>query len=202
MTTYRATTSAVAPLNSSGQFEALYPIAAQWQPLKRRYIGLLEGVPLDSAEARQARENQRLMEQLARQKPPPIEPPPDQRVRDCLARFESGQLDAWWHLNFELTLSSQSTHYLVDHDFLITKMHGWLSADEETRNTIISAAERYLRNAEPLVSEWLGTGSYKYSDYAAYRALILLRQTRREVYDGLDHDLWRKWAPLVAPSTG
>src|SRR5271166_892167 len=62
------------------------------------------------------------------------------------------------------------------HDFLITKMPGWLSADEETRNTIISAAERYLRNAEPLVSEWLGTGSYKYSDYAAYRALILLRQ--------------------------
>ena len=77
-------------------------------------------------------------------------------------------------------------------------MPGWIAANEETRNRIISAAERYLRNAEPLVSEWLGTGSYKYSDYAAYRALILLRQTRREVYDGLNHDLWRKWAPLVA----
>jgi hypothetical protein len=136
--------------NSAGQFEALYLIATQWQPLKRRYIGLLEGVPLDSAEAKQARENQRLMDQLARKKPAAMEPPPAQRVRDRLARFESGQLDAWWHLNFELTLSTHSTHYLVDHDFLITKMPGWLAADEETRNEIISAAECYLRNAEPL----------------------------------------------------
>ena len=55
-----------------------------------------------------------------------------------------------------------------------------------------------FKKHEPLVSEWLGTATYNYSDYAAYRALILLRQTRREVYDGLDHDLWRKWAPLVA----
>lgn len=138
------------------------------------------------------------MEQLARERPPPIEPPPAQRVKDCLARFESGRHDAWWHLNFELTLSSQSTGYLIDHDFLIMKMPGWLAADEEIRNRIILAAERYLRSAEPLVSEWLGTGSYKYSDYAAYRALILLRQMRREIYDGLEHDIWRKWAPVVA----
>ena len=31
-------------LNNAAQFEALYPVATQWEPLRRRYIGLLEGV--------------------------------------------------------------------------------------------------------------------------------------------------------------
>ena len=121
------------------------------------------------------------MEQLDRQRRPPLKPPPAERVKDRLTRFEAGQLEAWWHLNCELTLSPQSTHYGADHDFIITAMPGWRAADQEIRNRIIAAAESYLKSAEPLVSEWLGTNEYKRSDYAAYRALVLLRETRRDL---------------------
>ena len=40
--------------NDPAQFESLYAIANQWEPLRLRYIGLLEGVSLDSAEVKQA----------------------------------------------------------------------------------------------------------------------------------------------------
>ena len=166
--------------------------------LKQRYASVFEGVSLDSVEAKQAIEYRRLMEQLERGRRPPIKPPPAERVKDCLNRFESGQLNAWWHLNCELTLSPESTHYGADQDFLITKMPGWSEANEETRNRIIATAESYFRNAEPLVSEWLGTNEFRRADYAAYRALILLREMRRDAYDGLGPNLWRKWAPVVA----
>ncbi len=182
----------------AAHFEALYPIATQWAPLRQRYIGLLDGIAIDSAEAKQRVENHHLMEQLERQRRAPIEPPPAARVMDRLTRFEAGELDAWWHLNLELTLSPQSTHYGGDHEFMITAMPGWRAAGEDIQNRIIGAAESYLRTAEPLVSEWLGTGEYKRSDYAAYRALLLLRETRRSVYDGLAVDVRRKWAPVVA----
>ena len=116
-------------------------------------------------------------------------------MKDRLARFESGQLEAWWHLNCELTLSPESRHYGADQDFLITKMPGWLAADEEIRIRIIAAAAQYLQYVEPLVSEWLGKGSFKRSDYAAYRALILLREARREIYAGLG--AWKKPSCMI-----
>jgi hypothetical protein len=183
---------------NAAQFEALYAIATQWERLRQRYAGLLDGLLLESADVKQQIENHRLMEQLDRRRRPLLEPPPAERVKDCLTRFEAGQLEAWWHLNCELTLSPQSTHYGADHNFIITAMPGWRAADQEIRNRIIAAAESYLKNAEPLVSEWLGTNEYKRSDYAAYRALVLLRETRRAAYDGFGPDLWRKWAPLIA----
>jgi hypothetical protein len=185
-------------LNNASQFDAFYPIAARWEPLKRRYAGIFEGVRIDSAEAVKAKELLALRRRLERRRPPPINPPPAQRVKDCLARFENGELDAWGDLNLQLTLSTDSTHYGADQDFLITKMPGWHDADEEIRTRIAAAGERYLREAEPSVSEWLGTTSYYRSDYAAYRSLILLRQTRWKRYEKLGLEVWRKWAPLVA----
>ena len=74
-------------------------------------------------------------------------------------------------------------------------MPGWCDADEELRNRIL--AECYLVNAEPLVSEWLGTNEFRRADYAAYRALILLREMRRDVYRGFGPELWKKWAPVI-----
>jgi hypothetical protein len=180
------------------QFESLFAIATQWEQLRQRYIGLLDGVVLDSAEVKQGLENRRLMKELEREKDPPLDPPPIERVRDCLKRYESGELAAWWHLHLEMTLEPQSTHYGGDQEFLISGMPGWRDADAQTRARIVAAAESYLDNAQPFVSEWLGSGSYRRDDYAAYRGLILLQQSAPEIYCELGSELWRKWAPLVA----
>src|SRR5262249_3547263 len=92
---------------SEGNFEALYETAEQWEPLRRRYAWIFEGIPLDSPDAKRMRETQEMMRRLAEERLPPITPPPAERVRACLERCEAGDLSAWWNLNLQLTLTEQ-----------------------------------------------------------------------------------------------
>src|SRR5207237_9977848 len=108
-------------------------------------------------------------------KPPLLDPPAAERVRQDLERFEAGEKYAWWHLNINLTLTTTSRHF--DHlELNITKMPGWATASEEARERIVRAARKFLVDAVPLIDTWLGTNSYKVSDRSAYRAFFLLRQ--------------------------
>jgi hypothetical protein len=93
------------------QFEALYDIAMRWPPLHRRYDHLLDGVALDSPRAAEMRQYHELELEHRRLKPPPVHPPPADRVRMVLEAFEAGNTDVWWQLNLELTLEPTSTHY-------------------------------------------------------------------------------------------
>jgi hypothetical protein len=102
-------------LNEPSHFEALYDIAMRWAPLHQRYEAVLDGILLDSSTADRLREHHRQLAELERElesiKPPPVDPPPAERVRLGLERFEAGHLDAWWLLTLDLTLSPGSTHY-------------------------------------------------------------------------------------------
>ncbi len=177
-------------------FDKLYNAASNWKMLWQRYVMIFEGVPLASMEARQARETHNLMKQHERNIPPPLDPPPSDRVRARLDQYEAGDLNAWWLLNLDLTLAPTSRHY-SDLEFLITEMPGWVAADNRTRTRIIDAAEHYLARAQSHIGKWLGTNSFQRSDLAAYRAFVLLLQQRAEAYVSLGDDLWRKWAPII-----
>jgi hypothetical protein len=177
-------------------FEALYDIAMRWMPLHQRYEALLDGVLLDSPTALRMREHHQLTIETENNGPPPVDPPPADRVRMDLERFEAGDLRAWWMLNLDLTLSLTSTHY-DQFQCRITKMPGWMAADEPTRGQILRAAKTFLEQAQPLVEKWLGTNSYRHSDLSAYRALVLIREVERETYDSLDPVIWARWAPVV-----
>jgi hypothetical protein len=178
------------------QFEAFYDIAVRWPLLHQRYEHLLDGVALDSPRARDMRQYHELELEHQRLKPSPADPPPADRVRMCLERFEAGDLDAWWRLNLELTLEPTSTHY-NELQSRIIKMPGWVAADAATRSRILAAARKYLADAQPLVKKWLGTNAYRRGDLAAYRALILLKDVFAEAYDRLDPEVWAKWAPVI-----
>ena len=178
------------------QFEAFYDIAMRWPLLHQRYDHLLDGVPLDSARARDMRQYHQLELQHQRLSSSTVDPPPADRVRMCLEKFEAGEMDAWWRLNLELTLEPTSTHY-DELQSKIIKMPGWIAADEATRCRILAAARIYLTDAQPLVKKWLGTNAYQRGDLAAYRALILLKEVAPEGYDRLAPLVWAKWAPVV-----
>jgi hypothetical protein len=186
----------VCNLGEPSHFEALYEIAMRWEPLHQRYQELLDGIPLDSPAANRMREYHQFMVEMEGNRPPLVDPPPEERVRIGLERFEAGDIDAWWRLNLSLTLSPRSTHY-NELQSRITKMPGWSAAGDETRRRILNAAKKYLENGQPRVEKWLGKNSYQHSDLSAYRALVLLREVDRETYEGLDADVWKKWAPVV-----
>jgi hypothetical protein len=177
-------------------FEILYDIAIAWEPLRQKYRGLLDGIPLDSADAVQMRNHHLQMLELNSHQPPMLDPPPAERVRMDLDRFEAGDMDAWWQLNIDLSLLPSSTHF-NDLELRITKMPGWIAADEGTRERILRAAREFLEKGTSLIESWLGTGSFKRSDYSAYRALLLLNELDEATYSQLDQAIWKKWAPVV-----
>jgi hypothetical protein len=76
-------------------------------------------------------------------------------------------------------------------------MPGWIAADEATRQQILIAAQKYLIDAQPQVSKWLGKNTYRHGDLSAYRALVLMRNADPQAYERLDPAVWATWAPVV-----
>jgi hypothetical protein len=183
-------------LSDQSHFAALYDAAEQWPLLRSKYAGFFDGVPLDSPMAAELKKHHSWATEHLRERPM-VEPPPDQRVRECLDRFDNGQVTAWWQMNLELTLEPNSTHYGSWLQYRITTLPGWAAADEETRGRILVTALQYLEQAEPTVDQWLGKNTVNHSDLAAFRALVLLKEHLPAVYAELDPILWRKWAPLT-----
>jgi hypothetical protein len=177
-------------------FEILYEIAIAWEPLREKYKGLIDGILLDSADATQMRNHYLQLLELNSHRPPLLDPPPAERVRMDLDSFEAGNMDAWWQLNIHLSLLPTSTHF-YDLELRITNMPGWIAADEATRERILRAARKFLEEGVSLIQTWLGTTSYKLSDYSAYRALLLLYELDHAAYTQFDTTVWRKWASVV-----
>jgi hypothetical protein len=167
----------------------------RWPLLHQRYDHLLDGVTLDSPRAAEMRQHELELEHQ-RLRPPPLDPPPADRVCMALETFQAGDLRAWTQLTFHLSLEPASTHY-DPFQYKIIAMPGWITADEATRQQIVIAAQTYLIDAQPQVSKWLGKNTYRHGDLSAYRALVLLRDVDPQAYDRLDLTVWAKWAPVV-----
>ena len=182
---------------SEEQFSTLYDTAARRPALHAQYSELLDGVPLNSSRAEQLKEWHRLATERPARRRALVDPPPPQRVREQLERFEAGAVDGWWRLNHELMLETTSTHYGSELEYRITRFPGWREADEPLRARIISAARQFLESAESTVSQWIGANRVNFSDLAAYRALVLLKELAPDIYKAMDRSIWRKWASLV-----
>ncbi|MGK9232209.1 hypothetical protein KXS07_10455 [Inquilinus limosus] len=182
---------------SDAHFAALYDAAERWPLLRSEYSELLDGVLLGSLRANQLKEWHRPSTERAGRQRPMVDPPPAQRVRECLERFEAGDVHAWWQMNLELTLEADSRRYDAELEYRIASLPGWEEADEAMRGRILASAMQFLERAEPTVDQWIGTDSVTYSDLAAYRALVLLKELRPDTYRTLGAPLWRKWASMI-----
>jgi hypothetical protein len=186
---------AAANLESEAHFAVLYDAAERWPLLRSKYAWLLDGVLLDSPAAAELKELHALSTE--HDSAPLVEPPPSERVQQCLERFEGGDVDAWWQMNAELTLEPDSRHYGSWLEYRITELPGWKAADDPTRTRIVRSALRFLELASPKLDEWIGLSTSDYSDLGAFRALCLLKDVDPSAYQALTPELWRKWAPLT-----
>ena len=95
-------------IGDNAQFELLYPALQGWELLRVQFAYLIEGVPLNSKDAAQARELQEQARQLKQRVPPPaVADVPGETAR-LLSRAENGDWVAWWHLNLTLMLTPES----------------------------------------------------------------------------------------------
>ncbi len=121
---------------------------------------------------------------------------PSQKVEECLNAFESGDMDAWWHLNWFLTFSLESKSCSeIEPD--LTTYPGWIASTTATQRRIINAAQRYILEGEPQISEWLGKNKIHRPAYAGYRALQLLIKENFTSIEAIPAEVWEKWASII-----
>ncbi len=179
--------------------EALYD-ACQHEPLLfETFSWMFTGVALDSPQVRVAKEYYvREQQRRAREETlPGLDPPPSERIDNLLGQCETGDTEAWWHLNMEMTLEPTSTHYGDEGEADLTVLPGWRAVDTTTRARIVEAAKQYARMGEPETDEWLGQNVIHRPAFAGYRALRLLLQEDPDHLSTLPASVWQKWAPII-----
>lgn len=159
-----------------------------------RFAPYFEAVDISSENAREMRRWHR--ESEGRQ-PSRLQPSSSERVASALERAEQDAGTWWWVIDRELQLEPTSATY--DHEFEsdLTALPGWKSAAEPTRQRILALAPAYLRARDPKTADWIGTNTWNFPAAAGYRALRLLAAFDRESLEGLEPEVWRRWAAAI-----
>jgi predicted NACHT family NTPase len=129
--------------------------------------------------------------------PPPLAPPPKERVLQLIELLEYGDLSVWWRLNMEMTLKPDSRHYSDEFEPNITKLPGWQEADKPTRDRIVNGAKEYIKRQDQIETEWIGKNKFDRPALAGCRAFLLLLQEAPEFLKTIPSELWRRWAPVI-----
>lgn len=131
------------------------------------------------------------------QNPTFLEPSPKERIISLLEQLESGNLDAWWQLNLEMTLEPDSQYYGDEFESDLTKFPGWKKAELDTRCKIIEGANKYIREQNEVAYDWIGTNNDNRPAFAGCRALQLLLKESSDCLDTLSSEIWQKWTPVI-----
>ena len=191
---------AFSPENAE-HLEIAYEASQSSPAAKLAFSWVFDPVELDSPKAEELKKWHRQQQawDAERTQSPLLDPPPAERVRRLLDRFEQGDLSAWWRLNTELTSEPDSSELLFDSELEpdLTLLPGWRDADEATKARLVAAARQYAKSYDPSPDDWIGTRTLHRPDLAGYRALRLLWQLDRAAVLAIPTSVWTRWAPTV-----
>jgi hypothetical protein len=158
-----------------------------------------DAVRLDSPEADRDREHYRQAQawQHRRSEAPHDAPDMKARIHEDLNRIDDGELDAFWHLNLDLSVEPGHNRYTRQFQSDLTKFPGWEAAEEPVRERIFDAAERYLLGGDPVPHQWFGQSKLNHAAAAGYRAMRLLEEHRPDSLAALSAEVWSRWAPVI-----
>ncbi|KGF71730.1 hypothetical protein DO97_15710 [Neosynechococcus sphagnicola sy1] len=187
------------------QIDAIVVATQTNNSLQEVFASYFAPIELNSIQAEKLRSDYLRMQerQHRRQNPPLLDPPPRERVLQLLEKLESGDLSAWWQLNREMTLKPDSRRYINELELGLTKLNGWMEADEVTQKRIIEGAKKYIHQYTDVAYDWIGTNTYNRPVLAGCRAFQLLLKESPNFLDNLSSEIWKKWAPVIiaAPSS-
>ncbi|MEQ8188447.1 MAG: hypothetical protein ABRQ39_10810 [Candidatus Eremiobacterota bacterium] len=186
-------------MGNTGQIKDILHLSQTSEIIFNKFSIWLKPVDLNSLEAEKMKENYLWWQKREnkKQEKPLLSPPPAERIASCLEKFEKGDLNAWWHLNMEMTLKPDSTHYMGDGYSDLRTLPGWEMADEITRKRIIDAAKIYILSQDPEIDTWFNKNIIHRPAYAGYRALILLFHETPEYLSTLPAEVWGKWSSII-----
>jgi predicted NACHT family NTPase len=118
------------------------------------------------------------------------------RIEYYLDEFETGNLDAWWLLNREMSLKLDNPYY-DDLEIDLTNLFGWKEADLVTRRRILDAARSYAADKTDPENDWIGTNTYNRPSLAGCRALYLLLKEDSMFLTSISSSTWLRWTPAI-----
>ncbi len=122
---------------------------------------------------------------------------PRTRVLRFLEEAEGDQVNGWWKVWLQLTLTPDSTRYGNPLHTIVTAMPGWRDAGPDTRERLVALAARYLETGSPSFSEWFGKSTIHYPASAGYAAFGLLFEAASPQYQAIPSGIWQKWAKTI-----
>ncbi|MFN2467257.1 MAG: hypothetical protein ABR521_03890 [Gaiellaceae bacterium] len=175
--------------------EEMFELAEQSTAFGEHTSSWRAPVDLDSEIAQMRR---RRAERQREAPPPENAPDMDRVILSHLEAIDAGEVDAWWRLNLDLTYDkngSRDPGQEIEAD--LTRLDGWVRADDGVRTRIIEAAQRHLDVDPPDPDDWLGKNKVHRPAFAGYRALHLLAKHRPAQLEALDADTWTRWMPII-----
>ncbi len=124
-------------------------------------------------------------------------PPVYEKIKTCLERFESGNLDAWWQLCRKMTLEDNSNYCSSELISDLMALPGWKVCDDFLRDRIVKAGKKYLLEKDANTEHWLGKDIFYRPARAGYKAFIMLKKLDPEFLNNLSTDRWEKWASII-----
>ena len=185
-------------IRSPEHMDAIYEAGKKHPLVADKFKRVWEPVILGSMQAQQLKTQHEEEEAWRRRRDrPPLNPSPADRLAKALQECEDHNPSAWWHLTRELTLEASSTDYDFGFEWDVTKLPGWVSANEVTRERIVRAAEQYVQSGTPPSADWLGTGQWSQSVMSQWSAVALVKKVRPQVMQSLSPDQMVKWCPII-----
>lgn len=193
------------------QIKALITATKTNQIIEEHFAPWFQAIELNSPLAEERKEQyNKVIERRNRiqtnRNKPTLTTPPKERVLICLDRLEAGNLDCWWQLCMEMTLTPNSISYGRDLEYDLTKLPGWKEAEPDTRIRIINGAKKYLLEQTNIGYDWIGSSNYCRSALAGSKAfllllsLVLLSQESPDFLDSLSPEIWQRWTPVIIGS--
>jgi hypothetical protein len=149
-------------------------------------------VPLDSTEAREARELYRRLHEREEggHEQSQRSPPDTGELESILDKATPGVFyEIWFRLNGgALSAFPRSREPIT----------GWSALGTSLKTRVVDAAKDYLANYYPLgTTKWWKEGRYAFPEIAGYDALSLLHTVALSLLGDFQPDVWRRWARIV-----
>ncbi|WP_225895497.1 CHAT domain-containing protein [Dendronalium phyllosphericum] len=180
------------------QIDAILTTTYTSNILRDEFASFFTTFDLNSEQAEMLKaEYQRIQERAEARQNPPISPPPKERIILLLNQLDLDNLSAWWQLNREMALNSNTRLYVHEFESDLTKLPGWEEADVKTRARIIKGAKKYIKEYKQVAYDWIGTNTFDRPALAGCRALQLLVKETPEFLETLSSEVWQRWASVI-----